>query len=145
MRATLTVALVALCALQIVNGAEVQGWAQCGGTSCEGGGCSDAPWPAAVCSSGFSCVRQTQYYWQCAPHAALYAQCGGTSSANTALSGDHAWTGCPAGAECVRQSAFYYQCLPSAEVASPPQAAESRMRLKRPNAGRPIKSLTPRP
>jgi hypothetical protein len=41
-------------------------WAQCGGsTGACGSTCADLAWPTASCSSGYSCVRQDQFYWQC--------------------------------------------------------------------------------
>ena len=41
-------------------------YGQCGGTSCQASGCpssSDSAW--TCCPSGFTCQRQSQYYWQC--------------------------------------------------------------------------------
>jgi len=41
-------------------------YGQCGGESCQAGSCpnsSDSAW--TCCPSGFSCQRQSQYYWQC--------------------------------------------------------------------------------
>ncbi len=41
-------------------------YGQCGGTSCQASGCPsslDSAW--TCCLSGFTCQRQSQYYWQC--------------------------------------------------------------------------------
>lgn len=42
-------------------------YAQCGGTSaCPAGvTCSDAQWPGVCCATGFTCMRQNEYYWGC--------------------------------------------------------------------------------
>lgn len=49
---------------------ELDKWAQCGGQSGEcydlnPSTCVDAPWPGYACESGTTCVRQSQWYWQC--------------------------------------------------------------------------------
>ncbi|KAF8071327.1 FKBP13 [Scenedesmus sp. PABB004] len=158
-------ALVALAALMLAGAASAQlatieAWQQCGGLSREAGESSDAPWADASCGAGLTCARKTQYFWQCSPSAALYAQCGGKSNSNAALSGDREWAGCPAGSSCVRQTEFYWQCLREGETVAPagaPQAppattASSGMRLaapqpdaKKPAAAqaRPLKSVVP--
>ncbi len=44
----------------------IQEYGQCGGNSCAGTNCpalSDSQW--ACCSSGLSCNRQDEWYWQC--------------------------------------------------------------------------------
>lgn len=47
-------------------------WAQCGGRTCPDGSgthCSDKAYNC--CSSGNSCERQNQWYWQCLPPNAI--------------------------------------------------------------------------
>jgi hypothetical protein len=42
---------------------EIKAWAQCGGTSCSGGGCPDGPWQDTQCAEGFKCLRMTAFFW----------------------------------------------------------------------------------
>ena len=51
---------------KLTDAACASSYGQCGGTSCQATGCpsiSDSAW--TCCPSGFSCQRQSQYYWQC--------------------------------------------------------------------------------
>lgn len=51
---------------KLADAACASSYGQCGGTSCQATGCpsiSDSAW--TCCPSGFSCQRQSQYYWQC--------------------------------------------------------------------------------
>jgi hypothetical protein len=61
--------LIALLLLALAAGAsaaeltEIKAWAQCGGTSCTGGGCPDGPWQDTQCAEGFKCLRMTAFFW----------------------------------------------------------------------------------
>lgn len=97
---------------------EIKAWAQCGGTSCTGGGCPDGPWESSQCAEGFKCLRMTAFFWQCKPIASLFSQCGGNGGAckGGSLCGDKAWAACPGGSTCLRQSPFYWQCVADGEI-----------------------------
>jgi hypothetical protein len=50
--------------------AQLRLWDQCGGQggSCrDAGGCVDAPFPGKACPSGASCLKQSNWYYQCLP------------------------------------------------------------------------------
>jgi hypothetical protein len=64
--ARLACAMLLLALAACVSAAEVsviKAWAQCGGTSCTGGGCPDGPWQETQCAEGFKCLRMTAFFW----------------------------------------------------------------------------------
>jgi hypothetical protein len=64
--ARLTTALLLLALAAGASAAElteIKAWAQCGGTSCTGGGCPDGPWQDTQCAEGFKCLRMTAFFW----------------------------------------------------------------------------------
>jgi len=50
---------------------QLKGWEQCGGKSggCPGPKCVAAQWDAHCCPSGYTCVRNDDYYYQCRPES----------------------------------------------------------------------------
>jgi hypothetical protein len=106
------------------TGHVVSVWGQCGGRSLANG--EDAAMMA--CSSGHSCVKQDEWYWQCKPTSQVdpgaghesggsehvgsaSGQCGGKSWHGGK---DEAMVDCPAGYSCTRQDEWYWQCKPAA-------------------------------
>ncbi|KAG2496675.1 hypothetical protein HYH03_005093 [Edaphochlamys debaryana] len=119
-------------------------WEQCGGVGGKCGYCQppmgdggdpspclDAPWPSRPCKRGLTCVRDTPYWWHCAPVAIIpsstaggpiseFQQCGGTGSrCNTTGYGpcvDASWAApltCRAGLACKRAERWWWQCEPA--------------------------------
>lgn len=90
---------------------------QCGGTGGACVDCVDAEWPGACCTSGHSCNRKNEAYWQCdlVPFTRTpnmlepYMQCGGTGSECANSTGRAEVTGLP---RCVDGPWPEYVCSP---------------------------------
>jgi len=107
----------------------VQPYSQCGGRGgvCQGAQCADKRWPGACCSSGYNCVRASEWYYQCvrqvtsaSAQAATgdvvvpdYSQCGGTAACpDSKLCRDGPWVGyvCTSGFQCARWDQHTWTC-----------------------------------
>ena len=76
---------------------DVPAYGQCGGQNYEG---------STVCSAGFACYKQNDYYSQCLPPVPPFGQCGGATFGGA--------TQCVSGYSCVVQGPYYSQCLVTA-------------------------------
>jgi hypothetical protein len=132
------------CAGAAVARAQLKLWDQCGGQggNCkEAGECVDGPFAGKACPSASSCLKQSNWYYQCLPTegytciptngnspgapsgstgGAQYTlgwwdQCGGMGgncAGYQCLDGWYPNYACPSGTSCQRQNQWYYQCLP---------------------------------
>ncbi len=72
---------------------------QCGGQggSCTSSQCSDAYWPSSSCPLAYSCIRQSQWYWQCKPALGLaVARAAATKAGTVTAAAGEAWCCCEA-------------------------------------------------
>ena len=72
---------------------------QCGGqgSSCTSSQCSDAYWPSSSCPLAYSCIRQSQWYWQCKPALGLaVARAAATKAGTVTAAAGEAWCCCEA-------------------------------------------------
>ena len=123
---------------------ELKLWDQCGGEggNCkQGGTCVNGPFPGKTCPAGSSCLKQSNWYFQCLPTEGytcipaagntpgapagatggaqytlkVWDQCGGMGgncAGYQCLDGAYPNYACPAGTSCQRQNQWYSQCLP---------------------------------
>lgn len=122
----------------------VPAYGQCGGAGgeCSKYYCDDKAFPGVACTSGWSCVRQHRWYYQCLPDGSVatgavtpapavvangtvipkYGQCGGAGGVCSRYSAcaDAAFAGytCDGGQSCQRQQMYFWQCLPPVSAAN---------------------------